>query len=42
LQVATVERLAEALGETVSRLLETGRHAKPHAQRGRNPHRIAR
>jgi transcriptional regulator with XRE-family HTH domain len=42
LQVATVDRLAAALGETSSRLLEAGRYAKPEAKRGRNPHQIAR
>ncbi|AHF89095.1 putative transcriptional regulator [Opitutaceae bacterium TAV1] len=42
LQVATVDRLAAALGETASHLLEAGRYAEPEAKRGRNPHRIVR
>jgi transcriptional regulator with XRE-family HTH domain len=42
LQVATVDRLATALGETAAHLLEAGRYAAPEAKRGRNPRRIAR
>jgi transcriptional regulator with XRE-family HTH domain len=42
LRVATVDRLAAALGETTSRLLEAGRHSQPEARRGRNPRRIQR
>jgi transcriptional regulator with XRE-family HTH domain len=42
LRVATVDRLAAALGETTSRLLEAGRHAPPEKKRGRNPDRGGR
>lgn len=41
-QLATVDRLADALGETASRLLEAGRYSTPEAKRGRNPRQIKR
>jgi transcriptional regulator with XRE-family HTH domain len=41
-QLATVDRLASALGITASRLLEAGRYQAPEARRGRNPRPIKR
>ena len=41
-QLATIDRLADALGETASRLLEAGRYSTPEAKRGRNPCQIKR
>jgi transcriptional regulator with XRE-family HTH domain len=42
IQLATVDRLAKALGATASRLLETGRYSTPKAKRGRNPRQVKR
>jgi transcriptional regulator with XRE-family HTH domain len=42
LQVATVDRLAMALGESTPHLLEQGRFAEPEAKRGKRVYRIVR
>ena len=41
-QLATVDKLATALGETTAQLLEAGRYPAPEAKRGRNPRQIKR